>query len=120
MLPVVRAWTSLMVVAFACAACGGRGASTLGRDGPPAAATVEVLNRATLDMVVYVVPDGGVRERLGLAIALGTTHFTVPQRMLVAGTLRFQADPIGSTRVHTSQQILVSPGDTVVVQIPPI
>jgi len=117
---VMRAWTALIVVAVGPLACGGRAASTLDRDGPPAATVVEVLNRATLDMVVYVVPDGGGRERLGMAIALGTTHFTVPQRMLVAGTLRFQADPIGSTRVHTSQQILVSPGDTVVVQIPPM
>jgi len=33
--------------------------------------------------------------------------------------IRFQADPIGSSRTPFSQEISVSPGDTLVLRIPP-
>ena len=83
--------------------------------------TLEVLNRATLDMSVYVLPEtGSQRTRLGTATALTTTRFTIPERLLAGmSSLRFQADPVGSSQSHFSDQITVVPGDTVMLQIPP-
>jgi hypothetical protein len=34
-------------------------------------------------------------------------------------TLRFIADPIGSNRAGVSEEIMVTPGDSVVLTIPP-
>ena len=110
----------LLASLLALGACGARTELDLpnGRERPT---TLEVLNRATLDMSVYVLPElGGQRTRLGSATALTTSHFTIPVRLLSGiSTLRFEADPVGSDRVHYSDRITVTPGDTIVLQIPP-
>jgi hypothetical protein len=104
-----------LAAALAAAGCGGRAAA--GSDSPT---VLEVENRATLDMNVYALSDAGGRERLGTARSLSTTRLTIPDRLvLTSGSLRFQADPVGSTRVHFSEQVPILPGDTVVIQIPP-
>jgi hypothetical protein len=87
-----------------------------GRTGP----TVLVIdNLASQDMTVFILPRGGVRERLGLATGLRITRFTLPERIVpTVRTLTIEADPIGSTRSAFSDEIVVSPGDTIGVQIP--
>jgi hypothetical protein len=47
-------------------------------------------------------------------------YFTLPD-YIIRGTreLRFQALPIATTRGPVSQSIMVTPGDTVVLTIPP-
>jgi hypothetical protein len=115
-----RATRFLLLLVLVLSGCSARTEIEL-PNGPERATTVEVLNRATLDMSVFVVPEsGGTRTRLGTATALTTSRFTIPARLLTGMSgLSFQADPVGSSRVHFSERITVVPGDTVMLQIPP-
>jgi hypothetical protein len=84
-----------------------------------AAATVEVQNQGFADMTIYVLPRGA-RVRLGLAGGHSTSRFPIPAYALVGDRLvRFLADPIGGTREPVTEEILVNPGDTVELTIPP-
>lgn len=86
---------------------------------PMAPTYVEVQNRAFLDMTVYVVRSGQ-RVRLGQVSGNSTATFELPRTMVNPGLpIRFQADPIGSSRTPFSQEISVNPGDTVQLTIPP-
>ena len=86
---------------------------------PNEATQLEVQNQAFLDMTVYVI-RGGQRVRLGQARGNGTTTLRIPESMLTGPTtLRFLADPIGSSRTPVSTEIVVNPGDTVSLVIPP-
>jgi hypothetical protein len=82
-------------------------------------AVLEVDNRGFLDMDVFAARSVE-RVRLGTAGGTGKTFFNIPT-FLVSGvtSLRFIADPIGGNRASVSQSITVSPGDTVVLMIPP-
>jgi hypothetical protein len=83
---------------------------------PPTRLRVE--NQAFLDMTIYVYRNSQ-RLRLGQATGNSTTRFTIPASLLFGATaLRFQADPIGSSRAPISQEISVSPGDEVILTIP--
>ena len=86
---------------------------------PMAPAFVEVQNQAFLDMTIYVIRSGQ-RVRLGQVTGNSTATFELPRTMVNPGLpIRFQADPVGSSRAPFSQEIGVSPGDTVVLRIPP-
>src|SRR5688500_5981155 len=80
--------------------------------------TVTVDNQSFSDMTIYV--SRGQRVRLGNARGHSKTTFTIPPS-IVAGvsSLRFIADPIGSTRSSVSEEISVNPGDSVGLTIPP-
>lgn len=81
---------------------------------------VEVENLSSLDMNIHVVPDGGAEARLGSVTSHRTEIFRIPSRMIFGPTpLRFRADPIGSPRETVTHDVTVTPGDTVVMQIPP-
>ncbi len=81
--------------------------------------TVSVDNQALLDMTIYVI-SGSQRIRLGTARGLNTTELTIPPSVVFGvSTLRFQADPIGSSRAPVSETISVREGDEVVLRIPP-
>ena len=82
--------------------------------------TLEVDNRGFADMTVYVMRNSQ-RLRLGLATGNHKTTMTIPPG-LISGitTLRFIADPIGGTRASVSEEISVTPGDTVELLIPPL
>ena len=83
------------------------------------AAVLEVDNQGVLDMTVYVM-RGAERVRLGFAGALKKTDLLIPSGMVFgASTLRFVGDPIGSLRNSVSEQITVSPGDTVLWTVRP-
>lgn len=80
--------------------------------------SLKVDNQAFLDMTIYVM-RGPERVRLGLARGASTSTFVIPADVLLPATLRFVADPIGSSRASISEEISVSPGDQVGIQIPP-
>lgn len=81
--------------------------------------TLKVDNQAYLDMTIYVM-RGAERVRLGLASGSSSSHFVIPADvMMSATTLRFVADPVGSSRASISEEVNVRPGDEVVMQIPP-
>lgn len=79
---------------------------------------LQVENQGFPDMTVYAVRSGQ-RVRLGIATGLSKSKFTIPSSLLSGVTpLRFVADPIGGNRASVSQEITVSPGDTVMMTIP--
>lgn len=103
----------LVAAAVGCASAPRNEADELARR-----STVTVDNQSFSDMTVYV--TRGQRVRLGTAQGKAKTVFTIP-RSLVGGTstLRFIADPIGSSRQSVSEEIAVSEGDEVGLMIPP-
>ena len=82
--------------------------------------TVVVENQSFNDYNVYVIPDGGVERRLGFARSKSTNTFTIPADVL-PGTrsLRFEARPIGTQTGPISEQVVMTPGDEIGLQIPP-
>lgn len=100
------------------AACGGFSSGSGGAD-VREPTVVEVNNQSFLDMTVFAVRNSQ-RVRLGNAGGNTKTRLTVPPHLVSGLTpVRFIADPIGSNRASVSQEILVAPGDTVVLTIPP-
>ena len=85
---------------------------------PMEPAYLEVQNQSFYDMTVYAY-RGGSRVRLG-TVTGNTTHvFTIPKSLVNPGMpLRFLADPIGGGRAPYSEEIVVNPGDTLVLRIP--
>jgi hypothetical protein len=110
--------SSLMCALMLGAGCSGN--SKEDQESEPVAATVvKVQNQAFLDMTIYVYRSSQ-RVRLGVANGNSTSRFVIPANLIFGSTpLRFQADPIGRNRQPVSQEITVSPGDEVVLTIPP-
>lgn len=87
---------------------------------PNAPTVVQVDNQGFLDMAVYVMRSSE-RVRLGTATGNSKSNFRIPMGIVSGLTpLRFVADPIGGTRASVSEEITVTPGDTVGLTIPPI
>lgn len=86
---------------------------------PNAPTVLTVENQAFPDMTIYAI-EGSRRVRLGQVTGNSTSRFTLPKYLVrTLTTLRFQADPIGSNRAPVSDEITVTPGDTVTLRIPP-
>jgi hypothetical protein len=82
-------------------------------------ASVRVENQGFADMTVYAARSSE-RVRLGLVPGHSSAVFDVPAGLVSGLTpLHFIADPIGSARLSVSEEIMVAPGDTVVMTIPP-
>jgi len=90
-------------------------------EGPPPKTTMlRVNNRNFYDMQIFLVRFGS-RTRLGLAPGNGSTSFEFPSQFLQSGTgtVRFEANPVGSTGRAFTQDLTVQPGDVVSVDILP-
>ncbi len=86
---------------------------------PQEETTVRVDNQATLDMNIYVL-RGAERIRLGTVTGVSTQVLKIPKNIIFGATpLRFLADPIGSSRMPVSEEIVVTAGDQVTLRIPP-
>ena len=80
--------------------------------------TVTVDNQSFSDMTIYVVR--GQRIRLGSARGLTKTVFTIPPSVVGGvASLRFIADPVGTSRASVSEEISISEGDSIGLTIPP-
>ncbi len=81
---------------------------------------LRVENRAFLDMTLYVIRSSQ-RIRLGTVTGNTTSRLLIPANVVTnsAGSLQFQASPIGGSRAPISQQIAVTPGDEILLIIPP-
>ena len=113
MKPFLFSHIGLLVIFLACGTGGQKGSF---QDQLPA--TLKVENHSYLDMTIYVL-RGSQRFRLGIAPSATTKVFEIPEFLLFGPTtLRFLADPIGSTQTPVSQDIDVKPGDEVVLIIP--
>ena len=111
----MSALASALALSTACS-----GNTKEGDEAVPAEPTyVKVQNRAYLDMNIYVFRSSQ-RIRLGTVNGNNTGRLLIPANLLFGSTpLRFMADPIGGRRQPTSEEITVSPGDEVVLTIPP-
>ena len=87
----------------------------------PLRTVLKVENQGFPDMNIFVFPETSNRIRLGTVTGASNAFFTLPAN-IVRGTreLRFQALPIATPRGPVSQSIVVTPGDTVVLTIPPV
>ena len=81
---------------------------------------LKVENQGFPDMNIFVIAESSNRVRLGTVTGTSNAYFTLPD-YLIRGIreLRFQALPIATTRGPLTQSITVTPGDTVVLVIPP-
>jgi hypothetical protein len=86
----------------------------------PQRTVLKVENQGFPDMDVFVLPEASTRVRLGMVTGTSNAYFVLPDYLLRgARELRFQALPIATPRGPVSQSIIVTPGDTVVLTIPP-
>lgn len=107
---------SVAALATACAVAG-RGRAERVPNEPET--FVEVQNQSWLDVNVYVV-RGAQQVRLGTVNGATTRRLRIPASLLFGPTpLRFVIDPIGSGRTPVTQEVLVSPGETVRLIVPP-
>jgi hypothetical protein len=85
---------------------------------PPPRTTLEVRNQKPLDFNMYVV-DGTHRIRLGFVPGMSSRTFTIPHHLVnERGSLRFQADTIGSNTVlATDEELAVHEGDAISLTI---
>ena len=112
-LPAVLLITLLLALG-GCSGRRGRGPA------PPAGprTTVRVENQNFLDMNIFVM-NGSQRIRLGTVSGVTTRVLTIPSNLIFgSASLRFMADPVGSTRAPISQEITVRAGDEVLLTIP--
>ena len=92
--------------------CGGRSEESDNDAPAPANAEValEIENHGWSDVVIYLI-RGTSSERLGTVGSLNTKTFVFPYRRLgTGGDTRLRADPIGSDRAFTSEQLQIQPG----------
>jgi hypothetical protein len=79
----------------------------------PDVITISVSNSNPLDMTVYVV-NQSMRLRLGTVSTASTQRFTLSLHQISpTGELQLLADPIGSRRTFTSEEIHVFAGQAV-------
>ncbi len=89
-------------------------------NGPQPTTRVHVENQAFLDMNVYVIGDGGSRQRLGTITGNTNQDFVIPDYIIgPANTVRFLIEPIGSNAAPISNSLSIQPGQTVTLTIPP-
>ena len=105
------------LLALVVAGCGGNTAEA-GLN-PDNATTLRVENNGFSDMRIYVF-QGGQRVRLGTANGHQTSTFKL-NKSLVPGitSLRFEAVPIGAQGSSVSEQITVTPGESITLRIQP-
>lgn len=104
-----------LFVLLAAAACTGRGRNA---PRPVERTMVTVQNQSWLDMTMYVVYSTA-RQRLGTVSGNSTNTFRIPDNMVGLGrSLRFMADPLGSSNTAQSFEIFVHPGDHIRLTVP--
>lgn len=106
--------TVLLAVAVSCYR------RTPGANDTSGPAVLRVENQSFDDLNIFVLAVGQTRIRLGLAIGKSDQTFVIPASAIRGfATLRFVATPIATRRGPVSEEITVSPGDTIVLTIPP-
>lgn len=101
--------------------CGGAPAPPPAAAAPSVAGNLQVINRSSQDMDIFLVRQNGQRNRLGLAPASRTTGFALtPAQVAGVGPVTFDAVPlIRGGRTVSSDQVNVTPKETITLDIPP-
>lgn len=111
----------LLVVSTLTLGCGGNPQPGGTEAAPQWVGRLEVVNRSSSDMDIFVVQDRGPRLRIGLAPNNTTTSFKIsPAQVAGAGMVRFIAVPLAGGGVAVSSEpVHLSPKDSIVLDIPP-
>lgn len=119
-LPVGTGMLTAICLAMLAACAKPSGTSTAPAAAADRSTTLEVVNRSSSAMDIYAARTGG-QVRLGLAPSNVTTRFTIfPGQVPGAGSVVFQARPqLGLARAISSEPTILSPGDTITLEIPP-
>ena len=81
---------------------------------------VHVDNRGYNDANIYVVADGGNRQRLGTVTGSSSADFTIPDYFITpANSVSFRIEPIGSNSAGRTNTLSVQPGQTLELEITP-
>jgi hypothetical protein len=118
---MVKYFAAIAVSGLVVAACASRTeAPQEGAARDPRTTELEVVNRSSSDMDIFVVRSGQ-RVRLGFAPGNETTRFVLaPAQLAGVGTTYFQASPItGLGRPIGSEPVMVRAGDVITLNIPP-
>jgi hypothetical protein len=85
----------------------------------PAELTVD--NQEFPDADIFVVTEGGMRIRLGIATGHSVTSFEIPKSVVDGGAahLYFIGDPIGGTTPEVGEMVIVNPGDEIELTLAP-
>lgn len=88
---------------------------------PSAKAVLQVRNQSFDQMNIYVLTQGGAQTRVGTVMGKQDAYFDIPDWVMQGRvqTLRFVARPIATPRGPVSDEITATPGDTIVLLIPP-
>ena len=110
----------VLVAAIGFAAAGCARSSHMPEEAPQRT-VLKVENQGFPDMNIFVLPESSNRVRLGTVTGTSNAYFVIPDFIVRGGMreVRFQALPIATPRGPVSQSIMVTPGDTVVLTIPP-
>ncbi|HEX9108378.1 MAG TPA: hypothetical protein VF832_14140 [Longimicrobiales bacterium] len=108
-----------LALALGSVSCAHTAQSAPGSQEPTPVTVLRVDNESVLDMDIFVVREVGDRLRIGFVNSHNTADLRIPPTFVFGATpLRFLADPVGGRGRSLSQEITVSPGDTVVMTIP--
>lgn len=81
---------------------------------------IAVDNQSFNDFNIYVLPEASNQIRLGLAVSKRVTRFVIPSYLTrQAHEMRFVARPLATQVGEVSESIVVVPGDTIGLLIPP-
>ena len=82
---------------------------------------VRVDNQSFSDYNIFVIPEAGAQVRLGLCPAKSQHEFVIPANVITgfARSMRFLARPLATQSGPVSEDVVVSPGDVIGLQIPP-
>jgi hypothetical protein len=110
----------VIAAALAVAALGGGCYRNTGSADTPRT-IVHVDNQSFSDFNIYVVPEAGNQIRLGLCPAKTQHDFVIPASVITgfARSMRFLARPLATQAGPVSEDVVVSPGDVIGLQIPP-
>lgn len=109
-----------LLLAGSLVACGGGSTAAPAGVAPAPAGNLQVVNNSSQDMDVFLVLHNGQRTRLGLAPGAKTTGFALtPAQVAGVGPVTFEAVPIlRGGRSVTSDQVNVTPRETITLEIP--
>ncbi|HWA17172.1 MAG TPA: hypothetical protein VG817_12105 [Gemmatimonadales bacterium] len=102
-------------------ACGTPPTTQAAPESRQVAGNLQVINRSSQDMDIFLVRGNGTRNRLGLAPASRATSFALtPAQVAGVGPVSFQAVPIlRGGQAISSDQVVVTPTETITLDIPP-
>jgi hypothetical protein len=117
----IRYTMLVALLALPFAACGGPPETQPVPATKEVAGNLQVVNRSSQDMDIFLVRSNGQRNRLGLAPSSRTTTFSLtPAQVAGVGPVTFEAVPImRGGQAISSDQVSVSPTETITLDIPP-